>query len=115
MANGASLTYTGQFLDEDEDPIALNGLESLTLSIIDRNPAGGPSSLVNDVEDEDILNTGRGTVDSEGKLTLKLLTTDTTITEKAVDRSLVLTWVYNTDRIGRHEVVFKIVSLSGDA
>jgi hypothetical protein len=108
---GKTLVYTGQFVDETNTPITAAQLASLTLSIID--PATG--AVVNGVSGANILNSGRGVVDTNGNLTLTLLSGDTVLlnpTDVQETRSIVLDWTYSGgQKSGAHRVDFQVQAL----
>lgn len=106
VANGASLIYKGTIVDENRNPI--NPLSTLSLSIVDTKTG----NVINGVDQVNILNTDRGSIDSSGRLTVTLIPEDTE-SEVSTMRSLVLDWEYGPLR-GRHQVDFRIVALIGD-
>jgi len=107
VAAGATVQYQAKLVDQDNQP--LGDLESLTLSLVDTKTG----TIVNAVNDLDILNVDRGTLDDKGNLRVILLPADTTldIDVKRSVRSLVLKWSYSSGKQGRHQVDFKIEAL----
>ena len=107
VAAGATVQYRAKLVDQDNQPIG--DLESLTLSLVDTKTG----TIVNAVNDLDILNVDRGTFDDKGNLRVILLPADTTldIDVKRSVRSLVLKWSYSNGKQGRHQVDFKIEAL----
>ena len=68
---------TGQLVDANGNPVGSNVLTSLTLTITAPLLPGAP--FVNSVNKVNILNTGRGTIDVNGNLTIQLLPADMTV------------------------------------
>lgn len=106
--------YTGQIVDGAGAGIPASSLDALTLSIVDTMS----NEIINGVSQVDILNTGRGRVDSQGNLTISLLTGDTSMDEvpgeTQVQRSLVIDFSYNSGNSeGRHQVNFLLLALAG--
>lgn len=111
LASGATLVYKAKLVDENDAPITASNLTTLVLSILDTKTG----AVVNSVDETDILNVDRGSVDSVGNLIVILDPEDTTISGKSADRSLVFTWTFaGGTKTGRHQLDFKIISLSGD-
>jgi hypothetical protein len=108
--------YTAAIVDEGGTGIPAAVLASLKLSLYDADTG----LAVNSISAVNILNTGRGVIDSSGNLTLTLLPADTvTIGSPAPDpgtiqyRSMVIDWVYNGGNSqGRHQVDFAILALA---
>jgi hypothetical protein len=74
--------------------------------------------VINNVNQTDILNVGRGSVGASGLLTLTLEPGDTAVTQNpgasTVMRSLVFDYTYSSgDLTGRHQVDFFIQPLAG--
>lgn len=110
-AAGSTPVYTGQLLDAYGAVIPASHITVLTLTLVDTLTG----AVVNGVNAINILNTGRGTVDALGNLTIAYLATDTAITEGAlpsIQRSAVIDWTF-TGGVGRHQVDFKIFALAG--
>ena len=114
FAAGATPRWTGQIFDDAGVPISAAQLASLTLSIVDTLSG----QVINGADAVSILNTGRGTVDAQGNVVLKLEVGDTAMTEttsRQVQRSLVFDWTYNGGvSAGRHQTNFMLVQLAGD-
>jgi hypothetical protein len=113
MAAASTVIYTGVLKDENGYLIAAVQLNSLTLSIVDTSSG----AIVNSCSAVNILNTGRGTVDGEGNLTVTLGPADTALlnaSDSQEYRSLIFDWTYaGGAKTGRHQVDFLIVALSG--
>jgi hypothetical protein len=110
-APGDTPVYTATIVDEYGAPVAAADLDTLTLSIVDT----ATKAVVNSASSVDILNTGRGTVDDAGLLTVRLLAADTALAAGVSEamRSLVFGWTYNGGASAGHfEVDFKIKALS---
>lgn len=109
---GSSLVYTGQFLDTSGNPIGASALTTVTLTICDTISR----QVVNQVSAVNILNSGRGAVDSQGNLTLTLQSGDTVklnpVTAQEM-RSLIIEWTYQAGAmIGKHEVQFPVLAIA---
>lgn len=101
-------------MDQAGAPIPASALDTLTLSIVD--PLTGET--INNASQVDILNTGRGSVSSSGRLTVQLEVGDTALAytsgQEPVQRSLVLDWTYGSSPLtGRHQVNFTVLALAG--
>jgi hypothetical protein len=109
--------YTGVLKDDLGNPVPGSALNTLTLTIAD--PMTG--AIVNGCELVNILNVGRGTVDSFGNLTVALTVEDTDVSGSAglptvptVPRALIFDYTYNDGAaVGRHEAIFPITILAG--
>jgi hypothetical protein len=94
---GANTTspYTADMRDEEGNEIPGSVLDAMTLTIIDTLSG----AIVNGCQNVDILNTGRGTIDETGHLTINLETGDTDMSEvpgaSMVQRSLIINWTMN--------------------
>src|SRR6185312_16671893 len=112
IAAGASAIYKGQLQDDSGNAISAAQLGTLTLSIVDTFSG----AIINSCSQANILNTGRGTVDSAGNLTVTLGPSDTALlvsTDQQEYRSLVFDWTYASGtKIGRHQVDLLIQALS---
>lgn len=110
---GTTLEYKCQLQDESGTPIPAAQLSTLTLSLLDTYSR----AIVNAVSDVNILNTGRGEVDSSGNVVVTLTPVDTAMLiagDAQEFRSLVLVWTYASGaKKGDHEVVFILTALSG--
>jgi hypothetical protein len=106
-------TYAAQLVDENGNPIGSTGIDTLTLSIVDTITG----SVINNASQVNILNAGRGTIDSQGNLLITLEVGDTDLfnpDDDVEERSLIIDWTYNGGaRAGRHQVDFQIQALSG--
>jgi len=113
FAAGATLVYTGRLLDGNGNGIPASALDSLTLTLA----TTATGAVVNGVDHVNILNTGRGTVDDEGNLTITLGPADTVMdpapAATVVKRSIVMDWTFNggADE-GRHEARLTFVALT---
>jgi len=115
VAAGSTPVYTAYFVDTTGAAIPPTALASVTLTICDTQSG----AIVNSVSQVNILNTGRGTVDSAGKLTITLEPGDTAMDEvpglAQIQRSLVIDWATTSTPpvIGRHQVNFPVLALAG--
>ena len=106
--------YTAQLEDSSGSPAPGSMLNAMTLSIV--NTMTG--QVVNGVDKVDILNTGRGRIDEVGSLQIQLEVADTSLDAtpgaQQVQRSLVIDFTYAGGvLVGRHQVNFFLVALSG--
>lgn len=111
---GSTPVYTAKIVDAEGAGIPDTSLDTVTLSIVDTLSG----AVINGVSETDILNTGRGTVDEFGNLTITLLPDDTSMEgvpgAAKVQRSLVIDFTYNGgDSVGRHQVNFTLLALAG--
>lgn len=118
-ASGSMPIYQGLIVDPYGNGIPAANISALTLSIVD--------VLTQEIilPQTNILNTGRGSVDAAGNLTINLLASDTAMTEvpgaAQVERAMIIDWTYaNTGPMppassgsGRHQVNFIVQALSG--
>ena len=115
-AAGSTPQYRGQILSQTGSGIPAADISVLTLSIVDTLSG----AIINGVSQANILNTGRGTVDSGGNLVVSLLAADTSLGEapgvSQVQRSLVIDWTYaivGESGSGRKQINFIVVALAG--
>ena len=104
--------YTNRFYDEAGDPLADTDLNALTLTIYEE--AGG--TIINGVNDTNILNVGRGVVDAQGNLTITLEPADNQVVNSAREdevHAMLIKWTYNTTSKGAHLVRFPVRNLRG--
>jgi hypothetical protein len=112
---GATRIYSAQIVTiDDGSGVSASDLATITLTIV--NTLSG--SVVNGVSQVDIFNTGRGTLDTNGNLTIKLLPADTSMDDvpgiPQVQRSLIIDWATIGGSVtGRHQVNFILVALAG--
>lgn len=114
FAANTTPVVTAQIVDANQVGIPAANLNSLTLSIVD----SATGAIINDVSQVDILNTGRGTVDASGNMTITLLEGDTSLSEapgvQLIQRSLVVDWSYNSGvSLGRGQINFVLQVLAG--
>lgn len=113
IAPGTTPKYLGQLQDEVGNPLAGGVLSSLQLTICDTTT----KVIINAVQDVNILNADRGTIDGLGNLVVSLKAADTPLidpTNMQEYRSLILIWKWNSGAsVGAREVRFVIDALSG--
>lgn len=114
VASDTTPLYTAVLVDPAGHPISGAALDTLTLSIVDTLTG----VIINGVSQTNILNTDRGTIDSQGKLSVQLRVGDTSTDElpgvARVLRSLVFDWTYQSGtQVGRHQANFVIDALAG--
>lgn len=112
-AAGSTPEYTALIVDAERRGIPASRLDALRLTIV--NTLSG--QVVNSCQDQNILNTNRGTVDEEGLVTVTLQRGDTSMDDVPGDsdvlRSLQFLWSYGGNRyIGLHQVDFQIIRLT---
>lgn len=101
---GTTPVYTGQLVDSTLAPIGSGALTTMTLTLTDTVSNG----IINNVDNIDILNTGRGTVNSSGVVTIALLTGDTmlfNVNNFVEERQMTIDYTFN----GGLKVAAKIV------
>jgi len=113
FASDTTPVYTCRIVDSTGVGIPAADFLTLTLSICDTLTG----AIVNNCTRDDILNTGRGTIDDEGNLTIQLEVGDTSMTgvpsASRVQRSLIIDWTTTTDLAGRHQANFVLTRLAG--
>lgn len=104
--------YAAVMVDENDVPMGPGAFTTLTLSIVDTLSG----AIINGVDNVNILNTGRGTLDANGNLTVAFLAADMAPYNAEDDqeqRSLVFGWTYNGGaKVGAHQVDFQLQALS---
>lgn len=115
-AAGQTVVVQGQLVDELGVGVSSAQLTSLTLTIVDTLTG----VVVNNVLQVNILNTGRGTVDALGNLTIRLLPGDTSMINEPgatqLQRSLVIDWQFAQGQVtssGRQQCNFTLYALAG--
>lgn len=118
-ASGSTPVYQGQIVDPYGNGIPAADFSALTLTIADTLTG----TIINNVDQVNILNTGRGTIDTEGNLTINLQAGDTSMSEvpgaAQVQRSLIIDWTYAVTGSqasagsGRHQANFILAALAG--
>lgn len=110
---GKTAFYEFQLQDETGAGIPAASLTTLTLTIVDTIT----KAVVNSCQDVNILNTGRGTVDTSGNVVVTLTAADTALlvsTHTREFRSLCLLWTYASGaKSGGHEAQIMLIPLSG--
>ena len=119
FAANSTPTYTGQMVDPYVNGIPASDFSALTLTIADTLSG----AIINSVNQVNILNTGRGAIDSSGNLTISLEAGDTSMSEvpgiAQIQRSLIIDWTYAvtgsqpSSGSGRHQANFLLVALAG--
>jgi len=107
-----SYRYTSLLLKEDGTPLVATDLTTLTLTLYSLTTL----AIINGVNDLDILNANRGTVDANGLLTILLQPADTVIlvdTNLTEERIMLIEATYAAGaRASRHEVQLTIRNLA---
>lgn len=104
---------TAQLVDQDENSIGAGSLLSLTLTLYNLDST---NTIINSVNDTNILNVGRGTVDSDGNVSIELQPDDNQLIDTTKTREIhraLIEWTYGSGpRQGRHIVEFTVVNMS---
>jgi len=110
VAAGATVQYSATLIDQDNQLIGAADIDSFTLSVVDTKTG----DIINSVDDTNILNLDRGTVDDKGNVRVILMPEDTLLDSgvKRAVRSIVLKWSYSGGKRGRHQVDFRIEALA---
>jgi hypothetical protein len=112
VAERTSARYSGVLVDETGAAVPAASLSTLTLTLFDENT----NTVINSVDDINILNADRGTVDAAGNLVVTLLPADNVIVTPTRVREphvMLLEWTYaGGAKAGRHEVRFIVVNLT---
>lgn len=110
---GSNVILTALIADMNGNAIGSALMTTMTLSIYDTKT----DSIVNSVQDVNILNTGRGQLDSVGNLQVTLTTADTAMlvsTDTFEIRSLVVKWTHNGGAFNNvQQINFALVALAG--
>lgn len=112
FAEETTQRITAVIRDETGAAIPGSALETLTLTLyaLDAN-----LTILNGRDRQDILGENGGSVNAQGELVLLLNPEDNAIIDDSVrvERHVALfEWTYNDGRIGRQELVLKVVNLS---
>ena len=103
---------TAVIRDQNGDPIPGGSLNSLTLTLYNVDAS---NTIINSVDDVNILNVGRGVVDANGNVTIELLLLDNQLVDTAksfeTHRALI-EWTWGNTRQGRHEVEFLVQNMT---
>lgn len=113
FAAGSTVIYTGKIVDASGAGIPAADINTLTLTF----SVTATGAIVNGILQQDILNTGRGTLDSQGNLTITFGPTDTAMPAApgatTVMRSMVIDWTFNGGTAkGRHEPRLTFIALT---
>ena len=102
---------TAVIRDQNGDPISGGSLNSLTLTLYNVDTA---NTIINTVDDVNILNVGRGVVDTNGNVTIELLLLDNQlvdVTKSFETHRALIEWTWGNTRQGRHEVEFLVQNM----
>ena len=114
VPEGATLRYTARLTDERNLPLSSQAMMTMTLTLYDLS--GSAQTILNEVDGIDILNTGRGTLDTQGVLVVTLSPEDNPIVDdrRKRERHLMLfEWTFDGgNKTGRHEVEFVVRNLA---
>lgn len=106
-----TMTLQFRLVRTDGLPLTPSQLDSLTLTLADAESlASGTPVIVNGVDELDVLNFGRGSVDAFGNVTITLAGADTAILtadDPFEARSAIVEWTY-ANGAGAHRVDFQI-------
>ena len=110
----ATAHYSAIIRDEFGAALGAPLLTALTLTLYDGS--GLSRSIINAIEDINILNAGRGTLDDTGHLVITLQPSDNiivSIIRKRERHVMLIEWTYSgCAKIGRHEVEFFVQNLN---
>lgn len=110
---GSTPVYTGKLVDSTLTPVGSGLLTTLTLSLLDTISG----TYVNAVQDVNILNTGRGTIDANGNLTIAFLAADMVLAScggvaainTTAERAIIIKFTFNGGlKAGTHECRFTL-------
>lgn len=105
--------YTAVIVDDAEVAIPAASLNTLTLTLY---VLDADKTIINSVTAVNILNTGRGAVDSNGNLTITLTAADNqivTATRNTETHVALIEWTYDGGtKYGRHEFEFRVQNMS---
>ena len=112
FAEGKTAKITAVIEDEDGNGIDVANLGTVTLTLFnDRSRA-----IINSRNQADIKNTGGGTIDSSGNLTLVLSAADMAILNASNDAErhvAFIEWTYSSGtKDGGHEIAFTVTNLA---
>ncbi len=112
FAEGKTAKITAVIKDEDGIGIDVANLDTVTLTLFnDRSKA-----IINSRNQSNIKNTGGGTIDSSGNLTLVLGAADMAIlaTSNDAERHVAfIEWTYSAGaKFGGHEIAFTVANLA---
>lgn len=115
VSERTTLRITAPLKDETGAAIPSAGLTTLTLTLYVRDATA--QTIINSVDDVNILNTGRGTVHAtSGLLTLTLLPADTQIVDStsAIEwHRALIEWTYDAGaKAGKYEIDFPVLNLN---
>jgi hypothetical protein len=106
-----SFYYSGYLKDEEGNAIVAADLTTLTVTVYDETTG----TIINGVENTNILNTGRGSIDAAGLLEVVLLPADMAVvgTGKRETHILLIQWTWATgSKAGKKEVAFPVQNLT---
>lgn len=106
--------FTATLVDNSNVVIPFSNLDTLTMTLSAPNIPGKP--IINKVENVDIKNTGRGTINSEGVVSIVLTPDDMVCLSPQGSgpelHRILLQWKYlNTSRESSHEIDFNVVNI----
>lgn len=108
----STLYYTGVLKDENGDPLPAASVTTLRLWLY---ALDGARTIINSVSNLNILNMGRGTLDSSGNLAIELLPADMAIVDSSKTTEvhvMLIRFTYAGGvKAGAHEVEFPVKNL----
>lgn len=112
VPSGSTPIYTAALVDTNDNPIPGSNLNTMLLTIADTLTG----TIINGVQNINILNTNRGIIDQFGNVTVLLEPADTMLgypSYRIVERSLIFVWTYNGgSSVGIHQANFKVQALA---
>lgn len=114
VAEQTTLKLTASLVDETGTAIPSSALQTLTLTIYNRDSAA--KEIINSVNAVSILNTGRGVVHAtNGTVTVTLLPADNAIVNSSADlewHRALIQGTYETTKAFKYEIEFQVRNLS---
>lgn len=113
IAERATARYTATLTDETGVGIAASSLNTLTLTLYDDT---ADKTIINSCNRANILNAGRGTLDSSGNLVITLEVLDNIIINATKDfenHVMLIEWTYGSGlKAGRKEAIIRVRNLN---
>jgi hypothetical protein len=104
---------SAQLVDQNENPISGGSLQTLTLTLYN---VDATNTIINSVNDVNILNIDRGTVDGNGNVVIELQPADNQLIDTTKTREIhraLIEWTYGgTGKTGRHIIEFVVANMT---
>jgi hypothetical protein len=112
IPEGSAFEYGASLRKQDDTPLVPAELTSLTLTLY---ALDATKTIINEINDEDILNAGHGTLDESGRLTITLESDDLMLlssTATSERRVMLIEGLYDGGNLAlRKEVELTIVNM----